>query len=195
VNDTRPLDSRGSRQIVCEAKLATSEKPLVVCVGGPLTVVADAYLLDQSIADKLVVAWLDNYRDGMYGFNGWSDGWAAYIVLEKLRLVQFTVEGDPFASVPKDRLQNDPATPMREFMGPKPDVVVPAGDADGPPASRSFARTTWKASLVWRLEDGRRPEVPISSDDPMAGVVEGGRGSCDGRGGAPEEPSVVKPDQ
>ena len=71
IEDTRPMDSPGNRQIVREAQAATAEKPLVVCVGGPLTVVADAYLLNHSIADKLVVAWLDNYRDGMYGFNGW----------------------------------------------------------------------------------------------------------------------------
>jgi hypothetical protein len=72
VEDTQPLDSPGRRQIVREAKAATAEKPLVVCVGGPLTAVADPYLLDNSIADRLVVAWLDNDQDGMYGCNGWS---------------------------------------------------------------------------------------------------------------------------
>jgi len=47
IEDTSPMDSPGSRQIVREAQAATPEKPLVVCVGGPLTVVADAYLLDH----------------------------------------------------------------------------------------------------------------------------------------------------
>lgn len=170
IADTKPIDSPGSRQIVREAEASTAEKPLVVCVGGPLTVVAVAYLLDHSIADKLVVAWLDNYRDGMYGFNGWSDGWAAYIVLEKLRLVQFTVDSDPFARVPKDRLKNElPATFMREFMlGIKPDVVAPAGDADGPPAI-SIVRPDYVVELKrvsfggWKMVDDH--EVPMFRDD------------------------------
>lgn len=172
IENTSPIDSPGSRQIVREAQAASATKPLVVCVGGPLTVVADAYLLNQSIADKLVVAWLDNYRDGMYGFNGWSDGWAAYIVLEKLRLVQFTVDSNPFASVPKDRLKNElPATSMREFMlGIKPDVVAPAGDADGPPAI-SIMRPDYVVELKrvsfggWKTADGH--EVPMFKDDPQ----------------------------
>jgi len=171
VEDTTPIDSPGSRQIVREARTATTEKPLIVCVGGPLTVVADAYLLDKSVADRLVVAWLDNYRDGMYGFNGWSDGWAAYIVLEKLRLVQFTVDSNPFASVPKARLQDElPASPMRDFMvGIKPDVVAPAGDADGPPAisvmRNDYALEAKRVSFGgWRTADGH--EVPMFRDDP-----------------------------
>lgn len=176
VEDTQPLDSPGSRQIVREARAASAGKPLVVCVGGPLTVVADAYLLDNSIADKLVVTWLDNYPDGMYGFNGWSDGWAAFIVLEKLRLVQFTVESGAFASVPKDRLQNElPAGPMREFLlGIKPDVVAPNGDADGPPAI-SIMRPDYVQELKrvsfggWKIADGH--EVPMFRDDPNGGAL------------------------
>lgn len=172
IEDTKPINSSGSRQLVREARAATPEKPLVVCVGGPLTVVADAYLLDNAITERLVVAWLENYRDGMYGFNGWSDGWAAYIVLEKLRLVQFTVDSNPFASVPKDRLQNElPASPMREFMlGIKPDVVAPAGDADGPPAI-SIMRNDYVLELKrvsfegWNTVDGH--EVPMFKDDPQ----------------------------
>jgi hypothetical protein len=75
----------------------------------------------KPIADKVPACWTTIAT--AYGFNGWSDGWAAYIVLEKLRLVQFTVDSNPFASVPNDRLKNElPATSMREFMlGIQPD--------------------------------------------------------------------------
>jgi hypothetical protein len=171
IADTKPLGSPGSRQIIREARAANPRKPLVVCVGGPLTAVADAYLLDNSIAENIVIAWLDNYRDGMYGFNGWSDGWAAYIVLQKLRLVQFTVDSHPFASVPKDRLRQElPPTPAREFMlGIKPDVVAPAGDADGPPAISltrpDYVLETKSVSFgVWKTSDGH--EVPMFKNDP-----------------------------
>jgi hypothetical protein len=169
IEDTRPLDSPGSRRIVEEAGKATSAKPLVVCVGGPLTAVADAYLLDNSIADKMVVAWLDNHNKGMTGFNGWSDGWAAFIVLERLRLVQFTVQSSPFAHVPKSRLHTLPDTEAREYMlAIQPDVVAPEGDADGPPAISlmrpDYVQSAKRVSFGgWTTRDGH--EMPLFKDD------------------------------
>ena len=56
IEDTEALDS---------ARKATAEKPLVVVMGGPLTVVADAYLLDSSIVDKMIVAWTGGRYDSM----------------------------------------------------------------------------------------------------------------------------------
>lgn len=126
---------------------------------------------DNSIADKLVVAYLDNYRDGMYGFNGWSDGRAAYILLQKLRLIQFTYDSNPFVSVPKDRLQNElPASPERAFLLEiQPDVVAPVGDAAGSPAisimRKDYVLETKRVSFGgWKTADGH--EVPMFKDDP-----------------------------
>ena len=42
-------------QIVVEAKVASSANPLVVLLGGPATVVANAYLSDPSIADSFSI--------------------------------------------------------------------------------------------------------------------------------------------
>ena len=168
--DTRPLDSPGSRQIITQAHKATSEKPLVVCVGGPLTVVADAYLLDNSIAGRLIVSFLDNNNAGMYGFNGWSDGWAAYIVLKKLRLVQFTVQSKSSAQIPKKRLFELPDSPARNFMiASTPDVAAPEGDADGPPAIslmrpdyiKKIQRVSFRS---WKKRNGH--EMPMFKNDP-----------------------------
>lgn len=176
IADTKPLDSPGSRQIIRQAhSRATSEKPLVVCVGGPLTVVADAYLLDNSIADKLIVAFLDNHNRGMDGFNGWSDGWAAYIVLKKLRLVQFTVQSKSAAQIPKKRLLELPDSPARDFMvASTPDVAAPQGDADGPPAI-SLMRPDYVKKLKrvsfggWRKRGGH--EMPMFKDDPEGRAI------------------------
>ena len=175
IEDTKPLDSPGSRQIIEQAHKATPAKPLVVCVGGPLTAVADAYVLDNSIADKFVVAWFDNHNKGMTGYNGWSDAWAAYIVLEKLRLVQFTVESRPFPHVPKSRLRTLPDTEAREYMlAIKPDVVAPEGDADGPPAIslmrpdyvRSAKRVSFGGWFTWGGH-----EMPVFKDDPNGRAI------------------------
>jgi len=175
IEDTQSLDSPGSRRIVEEAGKATSAKPLVICVGGPLTAVANAYLLDNSIANKVVVAWLDNHSKGMTGFNGWSDGWAAFIVLERLRLVQFTVQSKPFAHVPKSRLRTLPDTEAREYMlAIQPDVVAPEGDADGPPAI-SLMRPDYVQSVKrvsfdgWTTRDGH--EMPLFKDDPNGSAI------------------------
>ena len=175
VADTRPLDSPGTRLVIEQAHKATAEKPLVICMGGPLTVVADAWLLDHSIADTLVVAWLDNHNSGMTGYNGWSDGWAAYVVLQSLRLVQFTVESKPFARVPKERLRELPDCEAREYMlDITTDVVAPEGDADGPPVISlicpDYVQETNRVSFGgWTTRDGH--EMPLFRDDPSGTAI------------------------
>jgi hypothetical protein len=88
IEDTNSIGAEGSWLIVKEARAASIENPLVVVVGGPLTTEADAYLLDPSIADKVIVAWLGGRRR-IWGSTTAGTSWAAYIVLQKLRLVQF----------------------------------------------------------------------------------------------------------
>jgi hypothetical protein len=136
IEDTKPIGAAGSWLIVNEARKASPEKPLVVVAGAPLTAEADAYLLDPSIADKMVVAWLGGTVRDMCDYNGWADPWAAYIVLQKLRLVQFPVRvGSP--QVPKSQLLGLPAGPLRDYMYHKhhPTNGEPGSiDGDGPPA-------------------------------------------------------------
>ena len=170
IADTQPLDSPGSRQIIEQAHKTSPNKPLVICVGGPLTVVADAYLLDNSIAEKLFVAFLGQRHEGMSGFNGWSDGWAAYIVLEKLRLIQFIGQRKMVAHIPKKRLFELPDSPARDFMiASTPDVAAPEGDADGPPAISLMRpdyikRVTRVSFGGWKERKGH--EMPLFKNDP-----------------------------
>jgi len=136
ISDTRPVGAAGSSLIVAEARKASPERPLVVVSGAPLTAEADAYLLDPTIAGKLVVAWLGGSERNMCDYNGWADPWAAYIVLQKLRLVQFPFRvGSPY--VPKAQLLDLPAGPLRDYMYKKhhPTNGEPGSiDGDGPPA-------------------------------------------------------------
>ncbi len=136
IDDTQPIGAAGSWLIVSEARKASAEKPLIVVAGGPLTAESDAYLLDPSIADKIIVAWLGGQTKHMCDYNGWADPWAAYIVLQKLRLVQFPLLVAP-PNVPKYQLLDLPAKPLRGYMYQKhhprgfgPDNL----DGDGPPA-------------------------------------------------------------
>jgi hypothetical protein len=138
IEDTVPVDSSGSRLIVQEAAKASVEKPLVIIMGGQSTVVADAYLLDPSISEKVIVAWLAGESGGhLYGFNGWVDLWGTYILVSKLKTVLFgpVFEQTPF--IPKKRLWELPDTELRQWMIEKelPHVNLPGlKDYDAQPA-------------------------------------------------------------
>lgn len=182
IEDTQPIGAPGSWLIVSEAKKATPEKPLVVVMGGALTVASDAYLLDNSIADKVVVAWSGGTTDGMEDYNGWADAWAACIVLQKLRLVQFPAfQAVPY--VPKSRLFELPATELRQWMINKqhthwktPDGQLQPGscDADAPPAisvmRRDYVLRAKRVSFSdWKTVDGH--EVPVFESNPTGGAL------------------------
>lgn len=184
IEDTRPIGAEGSWLIVREARMASPGKPLVVIAGAGLTAVADAYLLDASIVDRVVVVWISaEAGQDMGDYNGWSDGWAAYIALQKLRLVQFPLNhASPL--VPKSRLKELPDTPLRGWMiekrhsnGFQPGSV----DADAPPAislarkdyalrSKRVSFSHWNTvSMTPDGVDGH--EVPAFRDDSSGNTI------------------------
>lgn len=83
VEDTKPIPSPGAELIVREARRASPAKPLIVVVGGPLNTVASAYLMDPTIAQRMIVLMTD-----INGYNG-QDKWANYIVTTRCRLANF----------------------------------------------------------------------------------------------------------
>jgi inosine-uridine nucleoside N-ribohydrolase len=135
IDDTEPMESEGSRLIIQAAKVAEPSKPLVIVMGAGLTAVANAYLLNRMIAEKVVVAWLGGRRNDMRDYNGWSDPWAAYIALCRLMLVQFPAwQADP--EVPKRKLVEFPPSDFRQWMIEKrhPNGSPGGRDVDAPPA-------------------------------------------------------------
>lgn len=170
--DTVPIDSLATRRIIREAHIAGSGNPLVLIMGGPCTLAADAWLIDPSISDKIIVLLLDNNNNGITGFNGWSDGWAASIVLQRLQLVQFTVESNASARITKQQLLELPPSIVREyFLACTPDVICPEGDCDGQPAislmRKDYISKVNKVSFGgYTMVDGH--EVPIFRDDPAS---------------------------
>ena len=55
---SQPLESEGALLIVEEAMKASPEKPLYVCVGGPLTDIASAWLMKPEIGKNIVLVWI-----------------------------------------------------------------------------------------------------------------------------------------
>jgi hypothetical protein len=180
IEDTKPLGSPGSHVIVNEAKKAQPENPLVVIMGGPLTVVADAYLLDQSVAENLIVAWLGGTMTDMADYNGWADPWAAYIVLQRLKLVQFpaVATGKHAAPVvPKPRLYELPESDLRQWMIAKqgPTGTLPDDrDVDAPPAIAlmrgDYVQEVKTVSFSHWITRKER-EQPAFKDDPEGTAI------------------------
>ena len=90
IEDTVPFKTPAGFKIVEEALKCTPRNPLIVIMGGRATCVADAYLIDPSIAGNVIVAeYLDYVRgDGsLPGYNIHEDMWAANIVLKNFRVI------------------------------------------------------------------------------------------------------------
>jgi hypothetical protein len=90
IKDTIPFKTPAGYKIVAEALKCTARNPLIIIVGGRATCVADAYLINPSIADKVIVAeYLDHLgSDGhLPGYNIQEDMWAANIVLKNFRVI------------------------------------------------------------------------------------------------------------
>jgi hypothetical protein len=123
-DDTVPNRSEGARFIVEVSKrLAEPYRPIVLATGGALTDVADAYLLDHAVADRVVVvASLGSVstEGGSMGIpNGDRDTWADKIVAEHFRYVQVSVFYDQLTDVPNSSLAELPNTELGAWIRAK----------------------------------------------------------------------------
>jgi hypothetical protein len=187
IEDTKYIPSAGTVALIAAAHRAVAEtgKPLVVCVGGPLTAVAAAYLRDPTIAGKVIVAFDDNFDTYLGGYNGATDPWAAYIVLDRLSLVYFPIyPNNQLAQIPRlskswiaDHL---PPSPARDHMlSLELDVLnEPDGDGDGMTAvsviASQYVRAVRRASFGGWLDVGTAGAprlVPALRNDPNGRVL------------------------
>ena len=179
VEETIPLDIDGSHFIVEIAKKSSFSKPLVIISGGQLTSIANAYLLDTSIADKIVVM-------GIFGankitYNAGLDVWAWTIILAKFRVVAITDNDEMVFNkppvVPKERIRKElnQDIPFFKWMYEKkhPSNGGPnEADYDGHPAimiTKPDYVTKWTKYHFEGINDHGRP---VLKEDKMGTILQ-----------------------
>jgi hypothetical protein len=130
IDSTTPNRSAGAHLIVdLSRRLSLPWRPVVVLGGGPLTNLADAYLIDHSVVDRVVVvAALGEYaapNGTMNGPNGDLDPWADWIVAQRFRYVQVSAYYDQTGDVTAAQLPDLPDNPLGSWMSDKlPDLFT-----------------------------------------------------------------------
>jgi hypothetical protein len=124
IDDTAPNRSEGARLIVdASARLALPYRPLVIATGGRLTDVADAYLVDRTVTERVVVVsslgTTTASGAAMAAPNGEMDPWADAIVTARFRFVQVSAFYDQLTDVPTSRLSELPANAFGEWIAAK----------------------------------------------------------------------------
>jgi hypothetical protein len=159
IQDTVAHRNPGTDLIIAQAHRASSKQPLVIVVGGPVTTVAEAFLLDPTITNRVIVAWngADNWNGEAKPFQ-----WATEIVLRNFRCVLFGQAcGLSAPDVAKADLIRLPATELRQFMIDKelPHVHLPGGrDGDAGPVipliTNQFIKTVERCRWMGGDHDG-----------------------------------------
>ena len=124
ISSTAPNRSEGAHALLdAAAQLSTPYRPLVVVTGGRLTDVADAYLMDPTITERVVVVSslgsTTSTGAAMGAPNGEMDPWADAIVTARYRFVQVSAFYDQLGDVPASRLTELPSNSFGAWIAAK----------------------------------------------------------------------------
>ncbi|HEY8925681.1 MAG TPA: hypothetical protein VIU64_14940, partial [Polyangia bacterium] len=124
IEDTTSNGSEGAHRIVELSKsLSLPYRPLVVVTGGRLTDVADAYLMDPTITERVVVVsslgTTTASGAAMAAPNGEMDPWADFIVTARFRFVQVSAYYDQTTDVPSSRFSELPNNALGAWIAAK----------------------------------------------------------------------------
>lgn len=131
IDSTVPNASAGARFIVeTSLELSRPGRPVVVVTGGRLTDVADAYLIDPGVAERVIVVSSlgTGFGDGEVARmgipNGEMDPWADAIVVQRFPYVQASAYYDQLTDVPAERSADLPDNPFGEWIRAKQTQVL-----------------------------------------------------------------------
>jgi hypothetical protein len=134
IASTKPNNSAGAQLILRSSReLSLPGRPLVVLSCAQLTDVADAFLLDPTVVDRVVVvAQLGAYsapKGTMAAPNGDLDPWADWIVAQYFSYVQISVFYDQRADVTADDVGQLPQNQLGAWIAAKQAKIAVLPDA------------------------------------------------------------------
>ena len=126
---TTPNRSAGALLIVeTSTRLGLPNRPLVVVTGGPLTDVADAYLIDRTVTDRVVVVSTlgsVSAKGGSMGApNGTMDPWADWIVAQRFRYIQVSTYYDQTSDVTSSQISDLSQTPLGSLIAAQQSKIL-----------------------------------------------------------------------
>ncbi len=126
---TAPNRSAGALLIVeTSARLGLPNRPLVVATGGPLTDVADAYLIDRTVTERVVVVSTlgsASAKGGSMGSpNGTMDPWADWIVAQRFRYIQVSTYYDQTTDVTSSQVSELPQNPLGSLIADQQSKII-----------------------------------------------------------------------
>lgn len=187
IDSTTPNRSEGARLILdASARLSLPSRPLVVVTGSQLTDVADAYLMDPTVAERIVVVSSMGQGVGAGSSMSWPnfdlDPWAAWIVSRRLRYVQVSGYYDQTGDVPASMTSRLPGNALGAWMVGKLPTISPALVAADQIAILSVALPTF-ATDVQRVAFDTSAGFDAVKGTPMVPNADGPAwlvSSCDG---------------
>ncbi|HEX6764767.1 MAG TPA: hypothetical protein VF103_04800 [Polyangiaceae bacterium] len=174
VESTVPNDSAGARAIIeMSSGFGNAEHPLVVATGGRLTDVADAYLLDPTVAERVIVVaslgtgFTEDGGVAVMGVpNGEMDAWADTIVVQKFRYVQVSAYYDQVGDVPDERLAELPNNPLGDWMRAKQPDILKIPVASDQVAVIAMGVSGFATGFTRVSQSGWDGELPTLEPDP-----------------------------
>ena len=179
IEDTTPNDSDGARLILLAAKRwGTIAHPLTIATGGALTDVADAYLIDPSLADRVVVVSSLGQSEGtgarVLGPNGNRDQWATFIVTSRLRYVQVNAYYNQLADVPEARVPELPANAFGAWIAGKRAQILALTSASDQVSVLASALLGFAQDVTrMHLDDADPTLLDAQTDGPLWHVASG----------------------
>jgi hypothetical protein len=172
IESTAPNRSEGAHFVIDSSlQLSQPYRPLVVVTGGKLTDIADAYLMDPSLPDRVVVlsslgsVTTDGAQMGIP--NGEIDTWADVIVAQKFRYIQVSSYYDQKTDVPDSLLPQLPSNPFTSWIEEKRSKVYDDMYAADQIAVNALAMSDY-VSAVSRVKqpDVESNSIPTLTNDP-----------------------------
>jgi len=172
IDSTTPNHSEGASFIIEVSKqVSRPGRPLVAVTGAPLTDLADAYLMDPTVPERVVVvsslgsATLEGGEMGSP--NGELDPWAGSIVAQKFRYVQVSAFYEQSEDLPDSVLEQLPTNAFTAWIAQKAPGIWEASIASDQVSLLAVAVPSFVSTVNRAVEQGATTEnIPVLANDP-----------------------------